>query len=130
MQTPAGEPSMPATLDEVGVECWRRVVPQLAAAGVLAVIDRESIEGMCTAYSAAVRFGALALAEPIVETPFGPKLNPAAKESRAQWLVVKAFATEFGLTPASRTKISAPGKPKGDEAADFLFGPPELKVVK
>ena len=132
MQTPAGEPPMPEGLDPIAVECWRRVVPQLLAAGVLSVIDREALEGLCVSYSAAVRYGRLAVKEPLVETFRGVAVNPAAKESRAQWAIVKQLATEFGLTAASRSKISGAGKKPEDKAAEFLFSgaPAVLKVVK
>jgi P27 family predicted phage terminase small subunit len=45
--------------------------------------------------------------------------SPAVAISQKAAQIMKSFLTEFGLTPASRSRVHLP-EPKRDEVADFL----------
>jgi P27 family predicted phage terminase small subunit len=129
-----GAPDCPESLrgDDVARAHWHLIVPQLAKLKLLARIDSSALEGYCRAYSMAVAAdrevddGGI-----LVQTLSGLKANPAIAVSFRAWAEVRHFATEFGLTPASRSRISVgDGLPKDDEdnAEEFLFGA-QSKVV-
>jgi len=48
------------------------------------------------------------------------QVSPYITISKQSALLVKAFCQEFGLTPASRTRISVPEPPKEDKFEDWL----------
>lgn len=131
MAPPPGLPVCPKYLDKVAREFWEELVPQLAELNVLTKVDGKTLEGLCTNYSQAVKFQKLADKDPIVETPWGPKVNPAVSEARKSWALLKQFAAEFGLSPSARTRVGAPGDGGGskpdavarvEKASKFLFG--------
>lgn len=126
---PPGTPERPAWLDAEARAEWERVVPQLAELGILATVDRGMLADYCAAHSLAVqatrRYQKDGL---VVKTKQGPLKHPmikVAQEARAQ---ARLLAAEFGLSAASRTRISVPtskndpAKKKEDEAAAFIFG--------
>jgi P27 family predicted phage terminase small subunit len=88
-------------------EEWRRVAPLLVKAGVLTTIDRSALAAYCASFArwqAAER--QLASSDLVIRTARGghvanPLLRIAAK---AQSDTVK-FASEFGMSPASRTRV-------------------------
>ena len=80
-------------------------------------------KGVRRTYSAAVRYSNLASKELMVETPSGWRVNPAQEGARKAWALVRQFAGEFGLSPAARSRISAPAQQSPDAAdEEFLFG--------
>jgi P27 family predicted phage terminase small subunit len=103
---------------------WDRVVPELARLGMLTVIDGAELEGYCAHYARAV--GAereLATKPALKKAPFGPKAARIISIAKVAWQEVRAFGKEYGLSPASRTRISAPNQqPPQDTDEDFLFG--------
>lgn len=48
----------------------------------------------------------------------GVKKHPAVEISNRSWLIVKAFCSEFGLSPVSRTRLAIEKKP--DEETDLM----------
>jgi P27 family predicted phage terminase small subunit len=102
---------------------WDSLVPQLVAEGLLSRIDSASLEGLCRSYSVAVRADRL-LAKGVTHiTPWGEQVHPAVAISRNAWTEVRKFASEFGLTPAARSRVNAQPKPKKENTpATFLFG--------
>lgn len=123
-----GAPEMPRWLDAEGRREWKRVVPQLAELGILATVDRAMLADYCAAHSLAVRATREYQRAPLMtEGPHGPVPNPllkVAKEARAQ---ARLLGAEFGLSAASRSRISTPEKKdQEDKSEDFLFGKPRL----
>jgi P27 family predicted phage terminase small subunit len=134
-------------LDRFAREEWARIVPELNALKLLSRIDTVALEAYCVNYSLARQYQVVAAAAPMVDVMvygkggsvhFVKKANPAAAEARRHWMLVRAFAIEFGLTPSSRTRVGAdPIRPKpadsgeSDPARAFLFGKgrPSLTVV-
>jgi P27 family predicted phage terminase small subunit len=120
-----GSRRVPAWLSPDGKREWKRVVPELERLGLLTKIDDGALEGMCAAYARAleadrhVKNGGLT-----VMTDKGFVLqNPAVAISRLSWTQYRQFASEFGLTPGSRTRIrTTDQKPPADPDDEFLFG--------
>lgn len=137
-----GEPEMPDRLAPLAQQEWRRIVPELLALGVLSKLDQKALAGYCSAYARhcqaeddVAKYG-LTIEEPVIDTKTGKqrkirgrllvrlKANPAAAKSSDAAKLMKSFLIEFGLTPASRSRLST--NPNGDKAAadpaDKYFG--------
>lgn len=80
---------------------WNRLGPQLVAARVMQVVDLYSLEQLCYSWQC---FRKKAKAE----------IEPTAAETTA----LKSLFSEFGMTPASRQKVSSGSeRPKGNKFA-------------
>ena len=132
MQPTLGEPPVPRGLKGEALTEWRVVAPELARLGVLAIIDGGRLADYCRAHALAIRAAAKAEKEgEVIDTYRGPVRSPwqgVAQEARAQ---ARLLAAEFGLTPSSRSRVSAGNaKPKPDDAEADLFGEaPQLKAI-
>lgn len=127
----AAAPPMPDWLSEPARAEWERIVPILAAKRVLAETDL----GVMAAYCAAVGDQQLANEEllnspryyksgGVGEKQLGGlwKEHPAAKASRELGQQIRLLASELGLTPSSRSKVSSlPETPN----ADAMAAPPQ-----
>jgi P27 family predicted phage terminase small subunit len=102
------------------------VVKELDAAGVLATADRDALAAYCSCVADVEELTKLIDADGLmVDTPTVDrngeltgdtvrKPHPALKWRSDLLLKVKQFAAEFGLTPASRSRVS--GQPAPAEA--------------
>lgn len=143
---PPGCPPMPTWLDAEGRAEWRRVVPQLQSLGILSEIDGSMLADYCAAHALAIKATKNYQRKGVTVKNNGQvQRNPmikVAQEARAQ---ARLLAGEFGLSPSSRSRISAPDKGEGlneanarmkatttgeaaaaDKTEDFLFGGPKL----
>ena len=98
---------------------WKRMVPELKAMGVLTAVDGEALASFCQAY---VRWRE---AEDFL-TQHGSvyplrdehgrvrcmQQFPQVSIARNLLLILKAFYQEFGMTPASRSRIEVPLDPR------------------
>lgn len=113
--------------DRDAVGCWNQLAPLLKELKVFTVGDTLPLEGLCRAYSRAVQSDrAIESHGVVVKNDFGTLVkNPACAISQTAWAEVRKFCQEFGLTPASRSRVVADTNgdtdPK-DKAEDFLFG--------
>lgn len=114
---PPGVPERPDWLDKEACAEWDRVVPQLAALGILATVDRALLAAYCTAHSLAVdatrKYQKDGLMLKTKQGTFKHPMIKVAQEARSQ---ARLLAAEFGLSPAGRTRISAPQSGESDEA--------------
>lgn len=115
-------PSCPTWLDVVAKREWRRIALELEQLGLLTRIDRAALAAYCQAWArwrqaeAAIaarirsaREGGDPTGGLVFETEKGyqgpiPELG-IAKTAMAQ---IRAFGSEFGLTPASRSRVRVP----------------------
>lgn len=127
-------PKCPTWLDKEAKREWKRVAPELEKIGLLTLIDGATFAAYCQSWSLYVSaqkmindyqkahfkltvtytntFGASN------EVPL-PEIAIAEKALKQ----LKAFCTEFGLTPASRTRIDVkPLEGKADPMEDLLRG--------
>ena len=122
----AATPDMPAWVkrDADARKEWSRIVPVLAKLGVLTALDGGVLEGYIASHARAVKAErALKRKGLIVQTPFGPKTNPAIKIAKDAWAEVRQASHALGLNPAARSRISVPKAPDAPDAKrNFLLG--------
>lgn len=126
----------PDDLDGFALEEWNRVAPELYQLGLLSNIDRETLVAYCEAVATA-RVAQSALRELarkerrrkrgakfeglIVFGPTGaPYPHPLVSiRNKAQADAVR-YAAEFGMTPASRSRIDVKKARTDDPTAEFF----------
>lgn len=119
----SGVPTAPKHLDKAAKQEWKRISKDLESAGVLTTVDRAALAAYCAAYSrwAAAetniqKFGM------VIKAPSGyPIQNPYVTIANTAMGNMHKFATEFGLTPSSRSRIQVePQKTDPDPFAEFM----------
>lgn len=111
----------PTWIDSYARREWKRVVPELHRLGLLTLFDVADLAGYCQAVSDIRRLGAFVRKHgETMETSFGQvMMRPETRRLDAAWARLRAFATEFGFSPASRSRITV-GSPKADTLDDLL----------
>ena len=121
----AGSTTAPRWLDPIARAEWRRLAPRLNRLELLTPADRALLASYCRAYSRLVqaeRF--LQKAGSLMFRTAGGALKPWPAEAIANQAAdtLRKVAAEFGLTPASRSRISIAETNPKSQAAAFLFG--------
>ena len=108
-QPEASIPACPSHLNKEAKKEWRRLAGELYVLGLLSRIDRAALAGYCQAYGRWVmaeehltQEGLTTKAQSGYEQP-SPWLSIANKSLEQ----VRVLGAEFGLTPVSRSKVSA-----------------------
>jgi len=138
-------PAVPEHLSEVAKTEWRRLARELYVIGLLTRIDRAALAAYCQAWSDWVeaedqlaKYGKV-VRSPVrtitrrrqgtgdeeTETAGGhPMQSPYLAIRNRALEVMHKFLTEFGMTPASRSRISVDNGPKiptrADKASRYL----------
>ena len=112
-QPAKGAPKPPGHLPDVAKAIWSVLAPELDRLNLITAVDGTALEGFCTAYAHAL------LADRQIERlqyriAHGGKdvninynrLSLQNAVSKKAWQQVKSFCTEFGLTPASRSRLA------------------------
>jgi P27 family predicted phage terminase small subunit len=121
-------PRCPSWLEPEAKKEWKRMAKTLETIGVLTQVDKAAFAGYCQAYARwkeAEEF--LSKHGTIFKTPSGYiQQVPQVSIAQAYLKVMKDFCSEFGLTPAARTRIQV------DSAVGQEDDPMEsiLKVMK
>ena len=111
--------SCPRHLSDVARKEWHRVVKELGAAGLLTVVDRTALAAYCQSFANWVE-AEQELQENgrVMKFDSGyQQVSPwvtIAKQSLAE---MRAFMTEFGMTPSSRSRIHVE-KPEVEDPFD------------
>lgn len=128
-------PRAPGWLSKEARAEWRRVVPELGRLGLLTVVDRAALVAYCEAWALHkiavedVQTNGLTIT---IERPRfhrGEQVgvetlyihNPATRVMKEAAATLRALATEFGLTPFSRSRLTMPELPD-EEAEAILVG--------
>lgn len=90
-------PSPPIHLNIDGAEMWNSLGRQLVAARVLQTVDLYCLEQLCVTWQM-----------------FRKKAKAEMELTSAEAMAMKALFSEFGMTPASRNKVTSGEKPKGN----------------
>jgi P27 family predicted phage terminase small subunit len=106
----ANIPECPPELGPVAQQEWYRLVGELAALRMLTNLDRAALAAYCGAYALWAeataqiqKYGAM------IKSPTGfPIQSPYLAIANRQAEIMMRIASEFGFTPASRSRISAP----------------------
>ena len=77
-----GAAPMPAGLPAAAALLWNDLAPRLVAAGMLAEVDAGALEVYVRSFVLWRELMASAAKDPILETRYGPRPNPALAESR------------------------------------------------
>jgi P27 family predicted phage terminase small subunit len=104
-------PECPPELGPVARREWDRLAGQLVALGLVTELDRAALAAYCGAYAlwseateAIQKYGAM------VKSPTGyPIQSPYVAIANRQTEIMMRIASEFGFTPASRSRISTSG---------------------
>jgi P27 family predicted phage terminase small subunit len=109
-----GAPAAPAHLDEEAHREWDRVIVTLDQLGLVTTLDRAALAGYCQAWSRWVdaemklrEYGAV-LKSP---TKGVPLLSPYLTIANRALEQMRQFLSEFGMSPASRTRIGTDEPP-------------------
>jgi P27 family predicted phage terminase small subunit len=123
-------PPCPSHLDKVAKKEWRRVSNELLALGIISRLDRAALGGYCDAYGrwaeAARQIQKYGL---IFKSPSGyPMPSPYLAILHTALDQMRAFLTEFGLSPASRSRVRGANPKQRDLFDAFLDGDDEEAV--
>jgi P27 family predicted phage terminase small subunit len=106
----AAMPDCPPELGPVAKQEWDRLGAQLGSLRMITHLDRAALASYCAAYALwAEATQAIQTYGAMVKSPSGyPVQSPYVSIANRQTELMMRIASEFGLTPASRSRISAP----------------------
>jgi P27 family predicted phage terminase small subunit len=106
----AATPECPVELGPVARREWDRMAAELAPLRILTQLDRAALAAYCGAYAMwAEATESIQKYGTMVKSPTGyPVQSPYVSIANRQAEIMMRIASEFGFTPASRTRISAP----------------------
>jgi len=107
-----GAPPMPPGMPSAAQTLWKHLVPELEALGLLTLVDGGALEGACRAIAQgraadkAIEKLQKRIGSGRSEEHDFYRLSILNAVSRKAWGQYRAFCIEFGLTPASRTRLA------------------------
>ena len=116
-------PECPPQLGPVAREEWDRLTTHLASLRLITALDRTALATYCSAYGLwAEAIEAVQKYGTMVKSPTGyPIQSPYVSIANRQAESMMRIASEFGFTPASRSRISMPGPPDSQTSLfDFV----------
>jgi P27 family predicted phage terminase small subunit len=136
-----GLPSCPRRLTGQAQKAWKFWAEELEAMDLDRRPDAIMLEGACVNFARAVEADLLIQLEGLVVVQeiktskngevisIRRKKNPAVEISNKAWALVRAFCSDFGLSPVSRTRLAI-GKegPKQDDLMSLLMRPRDRKA--
>ncbi len=120
-------PKPPRHLSGIALEEWHRIVQELADNGLMTNLDRAALTLYCDMWAGYVKaeenvkkngMTTQTAANNMIENPYFSIMKRCAE-------LMHKFLVEFGMTPASRTRISAPlskVKNEKDDGEEKFFG--------
>jgi P27 family predicted phage terminase small subunit len=103
---PVGVPDCPAHLDLDAKKEWTRLAPILDRLGMLTIVDGAALAAYCQMYSRWAKAERAIKKHGItMETENGTVRRPEVSIAREALHQMRQFAMEFGLTPASRSRV-------------------------
>ena len=129
----AGRPRCPSWLSREAKQEWRRIVPELERLRVLTAVDGAALAAYCQSF-ANWRRAEEYLAENSYsvaltridrdgnEIVYAWQQRPEVAIGQKERALMKSFLIEFGLTPASRSRIKASPAEERDPLEDFIRG--------
>ncbi|WP_336798228.1 phage terminase small subunit P27 family [Erwinia aphidicola] len=131
---PSGVPPIPKHFDKQGKYWFKRMAEELDAVGVITLLDARALELMVEAYTEYRQHCETLDREGYTYAVFSEeepdegkdreirmiKPHPAAMMKADAWKRIRAMLGEFGMTPASRTKVGVKGAAEVDPLDEFL----------
>jgi len=119
-QLPKGIGDPPDWLDAFALEEWRRVVPDLESAGVTSRVESTALAAYCQAVSRLRKAEAEIFRDGItMMTERGLVKHPSVGIAKDAMAIIRALAAEFGMTPASRSKVKAEPRKEDKPTNEF-----------
>ena len=120
---PNGRPDKPIDLSAVASAEWDLLVSELTRLGTLSEVDRACIE-MAARYAGHYQQAAADVAREglTVQTKQGFKAHPSLRARDDAARIRKSYLEALGLTPTSRTKVSAHSPDEEPTLEDVLDG--------
>jgi P27 family predicted phage terminase small subunit len=102
-------PDCPPQLGPIAREEWERLTSELSSLRIVTALDRPALAAYCNAYGLwAEATDAIQKYGTMVKSPTGyPIQSPYVSIANRQAEIMMRIASEFGFTPASRSRISA-----------------------
>jgi len=112
----------PRWLPDEAKRAWRIVAPELRRLGLLTVVDALQLAAYCMAYARWRQANELLEEEGLTFTTDKGYVQqrPEVAIAGKALAEMRALAQEFGMTPASRSRISLPGEQTEDPLVAFL----------
>lgn len=106
---PASLPSCPAHLSKEAKAEWKRMAQVLYQHGLLTEVDRAALAAYCQAYARWVKAERVVSAKGMISlTAHGTQtISPYVRIARQAMDDMRKLAVEFGLTPSSRSRVTA-----------------------
>lgn len=106
-------PDCPEHLDSQARMEWERIVPELEKLGLNAQVYRAPLAAYCQCYSRWQAAEELIASEGLtIQIKDTIRVNPAVTVAKDAMRMVREFSAEFGITPASKTRIKVDPKEK------------------
>jgi P27 family predicted phage terminase small subunit len=116
-------PQPPNFLGPAARAKWNEMAPELHRIGLLTAVDGDALAIYCTLWARLAEAEAILEREGLViEGEKGRGAHPAAAIARDCRTQLRAFAVEFGLTPAARSRLSIKPEKSSDDLEVQLFG--------
>jgi P27 family predicted phage terminase small subunit len=98
-----------AWLSKGAKEHWKRIAPELARVGLLTALDTSMLAIYCSAYDTWVRMSQVLEAEGMTYSSAGglSRPRPEVAIARGAAEMMAKVGAEFGMSPASRTRVTA-----------------------
>jgi P27 family predicted phage terminase small subunit len=134
-----GLPECPARLQGLAREVWEFWAEELAKMNLDARPDAMMLEGACCSFANAAQAqeelnenGGGTVKEPVVIdgaiVGYKFKPHPAVGVWAKSWQLCKAFCSEFGLSPVSRTRLTIDKKDRTPDLGELLAAPRQTKA--
>lgn len=122
----SGVPPVPKHFDKMGKYWFKRIGEELDAVGVMTTLDGKALELLIEAYTEYRQHCDVLAEEGYTYKTVSAtgedivKAHPAAVMKSDAWKRIRAMLGEFGMTPASRSKVGAKGPAEADPLDEFL----------
>ena len=117
-------PDCPKWLDAGARAEWKRVIPLLSTLGLLGKIDRAAVAGYCQAWARWEKAERILSKHGLTKTLKNGYIMPRPEVAIAHKYLgmVKAFCSEFGMTPSARGRMSIAKMKEKDEMDELIDG--------
>ncbi|MGH6657601.1 MAG: phage terminase small subunit P27 family [Actinocrinis sp.] len=115
-------PNAPTWLPAEAKAEWRRVVPELARLQLLKPVDRAALTAYCLAWERLVTAQKLIKSNgglTYVDAFGNPRKHPAVLVAEAASKELRAWASEFGMTPSAEQRVAKAEADDGEEDNPF-----------
>ena len=121
-------PTPPVHLSKEARKEWRRSGAFLLQLGLISDLDRAAFAAYCTAYGRWIEAEeALRTYGVMIKSPNGfPMQSPYLSVANKAMEQMRSLLSEFGVSPATRTRVSAIPAPHDPDEFERLFGDKHL----